>query len=332
MSTRAPAIPAVSPYPITLADVLSARERISPHLRPTPLRSYAALDAAVGHGVQVLVKHENHQPTNSFKVRNGLSAMTLLSDEEQRRGVIGASRGNHGLGLAFGGRLLGVGVTICVPHGNNPEKNEAMRGLGAEVVEEGRDYDESVVVADRLLRERGLTLVHSTNNKGVIAGAGTMTLEVVEDSSDLDAIVIAVGGGSQAVGALTVVREMRPEVRVYGVQAVGAPAAYESWRAGRRLSVESANTFADGIATRSAYELTFPALRDGLSDFVLVSDEEIAAALRLLLRTTHTLVEGAGAAGLAGLIKLGEALSGQRVAIIITGGNIDQVTLKWVLG
>jgi threonine dehydratase len=319
-------------HPIALADVIAARERIAPYLRPTPLRSYAALDAAVGHGIQVLAKHENHQPTNSFKVRNALSAMTGLSEEPRARGVIGASRGNHGLGLAYAGHLLGVSVTICVPLGNNQEKNEAMRGLGAEVVEEGRDYDESVVVADRLVRERGLTLVHSTNNRNVIAGAGTMTLEILEDAPDVDAIVLSLGGGSQAVGALTVLREMRPTARVYAVQADGASAGYQSWRAGKPVTTTSATTFADGIATRSAYDLTFPALRDGLADFVLVSDDEIASAVRLLLRTTHTLVEGAGAAGLAGLLKLREALTGRRVAIVLSGGNIDQATLKWVVG
>ncbi|HJR62064.1 MAG TPA: threonine/serine dehydratase [Gemmatimonadaceae bacterium] len=332
MSAALPISAATSPYPIALADVVAARERMAPYLRPTPLRSYAMLDSSVGHGIQVLVKHENHQPTNAFKVRNALSAMTRLSDEQRARGVIGASRGNHGLGLAYGGHLLGVSVTICVPLGNNPEKNEAMRGLGAEVVEEGRDYDESVVVADRLVRERGLTLVHSTNNRDVIAGAGTLTLEMLEEAPDLDAIVMSLGGGSQAVGALTVVREMRPGVRVYAVQADGAPAGYESWRAGTRVTTPSAHTFADGIATRSAYELTFPALRDGLADFVLVSDEEIVSALRLLLRTTHTLVEGAGAAGLAGLFTLREALAGHRVAIVLSGGNIDQATLQWVVG
>jgi threonine dehydratase len=332
MSATTPISTATTPYPIAFADVVAARERIAPYLRPTPLRSYATLDAAVGHDIRVLVKHENHQPTNAFKVRNALSAMTHLSDEQRSRGVIGASRGNHGLGLAYGGRLLGIAVTICVPRGNNPEKNEAMRGLGAEVVEEGRDYDESLLVADRLVRERGLTLVHSTNNRDVIAGAGTMTLEMLEDAPDLDAIVISLGGGSQAVGALTVLREMRPGARVYAVQAEGAPAGYESWRAGKHIATTSANTFADGIATRSPYELTFSALRDGLADFVLVSDDEIAGALRLLLRTTHTLVEGAGAAGLAGLFELRESLTGQRVAIVLSGGNIDQATLKWAVG
>src|SRR5207245_263015 len=159
------------PWPITFADVLAARDRIRPHLAPTPLRSYAALDAAVGGAIRVLVKHENHCPTGAFKARNGLAVMTSLSAEERRRGVVAATRGNHGAGLAWAGQIVGVPVTVCVPRGNNPEKNEAMRGFGAELVEEGRDYDEAVEVADRLVRERGLRLVHSSNEPQVLAGA-----------------------------------------------------------------------------------------------------------------------------------------------------------------
>lgn len=323
--------PAASALPISIADVYAARERLRPYLRPTALRRYAPLDDAVGSGIRVLVKHENHNPTNSFKVRNGLSALTLLSAEERARGVIGATRGNHGLGLAYAGQLLDTPVVIVVPHGNNPEKNEAIRGYHAELVEHGRDYDESVTGAEELVRTRGLTLVHSTNDPRVIAGAATMTLEILEEESELDAIVLVVGGGSQAVGALTVACALRPSVRVYGVQAAGASAAHDSWHAGQPLATSRADTFADGIATRSTYALTFPALLAGLADFVTVTDSEIAAALRLLLRTTHNLVEGAGAAGLAGLLKLRHELDGQRVGIVLSGSNLDSDTLRRVL-
>jgi threonine dehydratase len=319
------------PYPIGFEAVLAARERLRPRLARTPLRSYAALDAAVGHGLGVFVKHENHNPTNSFKVRNGLSVMTALSEAERLRGVVAATRGNHGLGLAWAGRLLGAEVAICVPVGNNPEKNEAMRGLGAVLYEEGRDYDEAVLVADRLVRERGMRLVHSTNDPLVIAGAGTLTLEILEDQPALDVLVLGVGGGSQAVGALTVVRRMRPNLRVYGVQAERASAAHDSWHAGRPLTTASADTFADGLATRSAYAMTFPALRAGLAGFVTVSEGEIAEALRLLLRTTHNLAEGAGAAGLAGLLKLAPELQGASVGIVLSGSNIDASTLRRVV-
>ena len=317
--------------PILFSDVLASRERIRPYLPPSPVRNYATLDECVGADVRVFVKHENHLPTNSFKVRNGLSFMTALEAPLRSRGVVAATRGNHGLGLAFAGKLLGVSVTIVVPHGNNPEKNYGMRGLGARLIEEGADYDESVEVAGRLVRDEGLTLAHSTNHPAIIAGAATMTLELLEQQADLDVLVLAVGGGSQAVGALTVARQLRPALEVYGVQAEGASAAHDSWHAKKPLRTAAARTFADGLATRSVYELTFPALRDGLAGFVTVTDAEIAEALRQLLETTHTLVEGAGAAGLAGLYKLRQKLAGKRVGIVISGGNIDRETLRRVV-
>ena len=168
-------------WPVSFEDVLAARERLRAHLVPTPLRSYPALDAEVGGGIRVFVKHENHHPTNAFKVRNGLAALSLLGADERRRGVISASTGNHGQGVAWAGRLLGVSVTICVPVGNNPEKNAAMRALGATVVESGRDYDESLETAQQLCRERDLAMVHSTNHRDVIAGAATLALEANRD-------------------------------------------------------------------------------------------------------------------------------------------------------
>ena len=318
-------------WPTTFAEVLAAESRIRAFVPETPVRRYAPLDAEVGRGIEVWVKHENHAPTNSFKVRNGLSVMTGLSAEERRRGVVAATRGNHGLGLAYAGALLGVPVAICVPVGNNPEKNEGIRGYGAELVEEGRDYDESVHAAQRLSRDRGMRIVHSTNDPGVIAGAGTLSLELLRQAPALDALVVAIGGGSQAVGAMTVARVLHPRLEVYGVQAQNARAGHDSWRARRPVAGETANTFADGLATRSVYELTFGALCEGLADFVLASEAEIAAAVRALLRCTHNLAEGAGATGLAGLMTLRDRLAGRRVGIIVSGGNMDRATLARVV-
>ena len=318
-------------WPITLDDVRAARTRIAAHLSPTPLRSYPPLDAAVGHGIRVLVKHENFNPTNSFKVRNALSAMTALSAGERARGVVAATRGNHGAGLAYAGALLGIPVTICVPIGNSPGKNAAMRGYGATLVEEGRDYDEAAAVAQRLVETRGLALVHSTNDARVIAGAATLALEMLEERPDLDALVVGVGGGSQAVGAITVARALAPAVEVFGVQAAGASAIHDSFHAGRPVLRDAAVTFADGLATRGVYAMTFPALRAGLTGFVTATDAELASALRLLIDTTHGLVEGAGAAGLAGLLRLADRLSGKTVGIVLSGGNIDRDVLLQVL-
>jgi len=316
-------------FPIAIGDVLEAARRIRPHLAPTPLHSYAPLDEVVG--ANLWVKHEDAQPTNSFKVRNNLSALTALSADQRRRGVIAATRGNHGQGLAWAGRLLGAPVVICVPVGNNPEKNAAMRGLGAELIEEGRDYDEALGVARKLAGERGLRTVHSTNDRDVIAGAGTLTLEILTQQPALDALVVAVGGGSQAVGALVAARALKPGLPVFGVQAERASAIHDSYHRRLPLSKPSADTFADGLATRSTYELTFPALCEGLAGFVTVSEAELAEAVRLYLAHAHHLAEGAGAAGLAGAIKLREQLAGKRVGVILSGSNIDSETLARVV-
>ncbi len=317
-------------WPISWDDIVAARHRIAPHLSPTPLRHYAALDAEIGNDIRVLVKHENHLPTNAFKARNAISFMTALDPAQKTRGVVAATRGNHGAGLAWAGAELGVPVVICVPHGNNPEKNAAMRGYGAELIEAGRDYDEAVEVAKRTVIDRGMVMAHSTNDANIIAGAGTLGAELCEQAPQLDAIVVAVGGGSQAVGCLTAAQHLRPGLPIYGVQAANASAIHDSWHAKTRLTRDSADTFADGLATRATYDLTWEPLQ-ALDGFVAVAEAAIAEAIRVLLRTTHNLAEGAGAAGLAGLFALRDTLAGKTVAVILSGSNIDATTLRRVL-
>lgn len=314
--------------PIAVADVLAARDRIRPHIAATPLQSWPELDALVGSGIRLQFKPEHRQPTGSFKVRNGCAVVTALDDADRRRGLVAASRGNHGLGLAWAGTRLDAPVTICVPVGNNPEKNAGMRALGARLIEEGRDYDEATAVADRLVATEGMRLVHSTNEPLVLAGAGTIALEMLEEDPALDALVFAIGGGSQAVGAITVCRARAPRVRIWGVQAAGARALHDSWHAKSRMETPSAHTIADGIATRMTYDLTWPALRDGLAGVVTVEDAAIAAAVRALLTTTGDTVEPAGAAGLAGALALRDRLAGQRVGVVLSGGNIDPAVLR----
>jgi threonine dehydratase len=336
MTTQTKPVPAsldaMAPaWPVGFGDVLAARARLAPYLTPTPLRRYPQLDALIGGGTSLFIKHENHQPTCSFKVRNGLSFITGLTAEERARGVVAASTGNHGQGIAYAASLLGVRATICVPLRNNPEKNAAMRGWGATVLEEGRDYDESVQVMLRVAREQDMTVAHSTNDARVIAGAATLSLEMLEQSGGLDAIVMAVGGGSQSVGALTVARERAPAMKVYGAQAAGAAAIHDSWHARSPTSTERANTFAEGVATRQPYALTFATLCEGLAGFVTVTDAEIADAIRIVLRLTHNLVEGAGALGFAAALKLATELKGQRVGIVFSGGNLDTTVLQRIL-
>ncbi len=319
--------------PVSCQDIVTTATRIGAYLAPTPLRRYPALDAAVGDGIQVWVKHENHQPTNAFKVRNGLALMLSLTDQQRARGVIAASAGNHGQGLAWAGERLGVPVHIVAPVGANPDKIRAMRDLGVELELFGADYDAAADRARQRADAQGLVLAHSTEHPQVVAGAGTITLEMLDhQSAELDAMVVAIGGGSQAVGALVVAASRRPQLKVYGVQAEGAATIHDAWHAGDASRCRaSVDTFADGLATRRTYSHSFPALRAGLEDFITVSDAEIAAAMRLLLRTTKSLAEPAGAAGLAGLVKLRARLHGQRVGVILSGGNVDLETLRRVV-
>ncbi len=318
-------------WPIHFTDVVDAKQRIAPFLTTTPARNYPVLDELVGHGLEIWVKHENHQPTGSFKIRNGLSAASALSSQAKKRGMIAASRGNHGQGVAYAGKLLDIATTIYVPEGNSPGKNRAMRKLGASLTIAGKDYDESMQLAQEYAAKEGLTLVHSTNEASVIAGAGTIALEFVEQVPDLDALVVAVGGGSQAVGSLTVARELRPKLEVFGVQAAQASAIHDGYHAKEEREKESANTFADGLATRSCYAMTFPTLCEGLKDFVTVSEGELAEAIAMYIGGASTLAEGAGAAGLAGAKKLAPRLSGKKVGVIVSGGNIDLDVLRAVL-
>ncbi len=317
--------------PIIFPDVLAAHARLAAHLAPSPVRHYPLLDALVGHGIRVLVKHENHLPVNTFKVRNATSALTALSADQAKRGVAAATTGNHGQGLAWAGARLGVPVTICVPERNNPDKNAVIRSLGAHLLETGASYDAAASACSALAAEQELTLIHSTNNREVIAGAATMTAEFLAQSPELDAIIIALGGGSQAVGAIVVRDAINPSLEVFAVQSHGAPAQHDAYHDGQARTGAPVNTFAEGIATGSTYELTFDTLRDGLTDFVLVTDADIAQAVRDLLRITHNLAEGAGAAGLAGLHALAPRLTGKTVGIVLCGGNIDSATLTDIL-
>ena len=320
--------------PISFADVAAARKRLRAHLLPSPAMSYPLLDELVGHGIRVCVKHENHLPVNTFKVRNATSALTALVErdpEAAKRGVAAASTGNHGQGLAWAGARLGVPVTICVPVGNNPEKNAVIRSYGATLIEYGATYDDAISHCDEVIAREELTLVHSTNNADVISGAGTMMAEFLGQVPLLDAVVLALGGGSQAVGAIAVRDAMKHGLEVYAVQSEQATAQYDAWRSGSAVSSNHAATFAEGIATASSYELTREPLRAGLKDFVLVSDDALAQGVRDLLRITHNLVEGAGAAGLAGLRTLAPRLAGKRVGIVISGGNIDAARLRVIL-
>lgn len=313
----------------TFTDILRARGRIAPYLIRTPLHRYASLSKLLGF--EAYVKHENFQPTGAFKIRGGITLIAQLSPEERRRGVITASTGNHGQSIAYASRLFGVKAVICVAENANPDKVEAIRSFGAEIVAEGRDFEDARLNAERLAEERGYRYIHSGNEPHLIAGVGTIGLEIIEDLPDVDAIIVPVGGGSCAAGISTVVRAAAPDVKVIAVQAEGAPSVYLSWKKGEIVATESADTMADGLATRRAFELPLEIMRDQVDDFVLVSEEEIIDAIRLYVEKAHTIAEGAGAASLAAGYKIRERLRGKKVAMVLSGGNITADMLRSIL-
>ncbi len=312
----------------TLVDVLEARRRIAPYLLPTALHSYPSLDRLLG--AEVWVKHENHQPIGAFKVRGGINLVSRLDETERARGVIAASTGNHGQSIAYASRLFGVRAIVCVPEGANPVKVESMRSLGAEVVVAGRDFDAARERCERLAASEGYRYIHSGNEPLLIAGVATGTLEIVEARPDLDTVIVPVGGGSGAAGACIVAKALGAPLEVIGVQAAAAPAAYRSWAA-RKLVSDRMETFAEGLATRSAFELPQRILWDRLDDFVLVEEREIREATYRMIELTRNLVEPAGAAALAGATRLRSRLAGKRVALVASGGNISPAQLQEVL-
>lgn len=309
-----------------MSDVASAREIVYRTLRPTPLLRHPLLDEATG--LSIWVKHENHNPTNAFKVRGGLNLIGRLSNND-RRGVITATTGNHGQSIALACQHEGVPCTIVVPHGNNPDKNAAMRAYGATVLEVGRDFDEAREYIER--EARGLRYVHSANEPHLIAGVATYALEIFEEMPDVDVILVPIGGGSGACGCCLVRTFSGSRAKVIGVQAAGADAFTRSWRTGERVVADRVETFAEGMATRVTFDLTFLILRELLDDVVTLTEEELMDGVRLALRTTHNLAEGAGAASLAAAMKIKDQLRGKKTVCVMSGGNIDQATLRRIL-
>ena len=314
--------------PPTLKDVYEARPRVYRHLRPTPLMRHPLL--TVETGLDVRVKHENHNPTGAFKVRGGLNLIASLPAAE-RHGVITASTGNHGQSIALACRQEQVPCTIVTPLGNNPEKNAAMRALGAEVIEFGRDFDDAREKVEQMQHERGLRYVHSANEPRLIAGVGTYALEIFEAEPETDAVFVPIGGGSGACGCCIARSGLGSRARIIGVQAERADAFTRSWRGNGRVAGASADTFAEGMATRVTFDLTFAILKQELDDIVTLSEDELAEGVRLALRTTHNLAEGAGAAPLAAAMKLRDQIAGKKVACVMSGGNIDRATLTRIL-
>ena len=314
----------------TLADIFAARARIGDVIRPTPLLHHPLLSQQTG--LDLSVKHENHNPTGAFKVRGGLNLVRAMPADQRQRGIVTASTGNHGQSIAFAAQLEGVRCTVFVPENNNPEKNAAMRAFDASVEEGGRDFDEARERCEAAAVATGATYVHSANEPMLIAGVGTYALEVFETMPDVGTVLVPIGGGSGACGLCLTRTGLASKARVIGVQAANADAFARSWRGPERVIGTSADTFAEGMATRVTFDLTFGILKGELDDLITLSEDELAEGVRVALATTHNLAEGAGAAAVAGAIKLRDQLRGQRVVAVMSGGNLDAAKLRWVLG
>ncbi len=305
--------------PPSFADVLKARLTIRPYLTPTPFVNYPALDELLG--ARVYVKREDTLPTSAFKVRGGINLVANLTPAERERGIVCSSTGNNGQSLAYASRLFGVRCIVGVPRNANPVKLAAMRALGAEIVEHGEVFEDARDHAERLAAENGMRNVHSANEPLLIAGVATAALEVFEAIPDIDYYFVPLGGGSSAAGTCLVAKTLRPQTQVIAVQSAQAPAGYESWKQGRLVDAPM-QTIAEGLATRSAYELPQTMLRDRLDDFLLIDDSDLELAVRHYVERCHCVAEHAGAAALAGAIKARERIAGKTVAVVLSGANI----------
>jgi threonine dehydratase len=312
-----------------LGDVYAARKVVNRYLKPTPLIYSRRLSDLLG--CQVYLKLENLQPTRAFKVRGGIHYMHRMKDQATERGVIGASTGNHAQSIAYAGSLFGVTVKIVMPHGVSRLKNEAVRDLGAEVITHGSYYEEAREYAEKLASEKGYLYVHGINEPLLYEGVGTMHLEIIEEQPDIDVVINPIGGGSGACAACIVYKAVDPRIKVIGVQAEGAPALYQSWKSGTIVSTGGVKTAAEGLAAGQAYELPLRILRERLDDMVLVSDDEMKQAVRNILYATGQVAELAGAASTAAALKIKDKLNGKKVALLLTGGNIERDQLLQIL-
>lgn len=313
----------------SLADVFSARGVVRTMLPPTPLVQSDALSERLGF--TALVKCENMLPTGAFKIRGGLYLLSRLPEKTRSRGVVAASTGNHGQSIAAAAQRTGTRATIFVPEAANPLKVAAIRRFGAAVTHDGADFRECFAAAQRYADSAGAHFIHSANEPDLIAGVATYTLEVMEADPDIDAIFVPIGGGSGLCGACIAGKGINPDLRVYGVQAAGAPAVYESWKAKKLKTLPSPDTFAEGLATSEAFALPAAVLWDRVDDILLVTDKELRRSILTLLETTRTLAEGAGAAGLAGAYRMRNDLSGKKVAIVVSGGNLTLEALQQIM-
>ena len=313
----------------TIDDLEAATRVVGEAMPPTPQYAWPVLQARTG--VEVVVKHENHTPIGAFKVRGGLTYVERLRRQRpQVRGILSATRGNHGQSLAFAGRRFGVAVTLIVPHGNSVEKNAAMRALGAELIEHGVDFDDAKAKCAELAAERGYEYVPSFH-RDLVTGVATYARELFDAASDLDVVYAPIGLGSGICGLIRTRDLLGLRTEIVGVVSERANAYLLSYEAGRVVPTNACATFADGVAVRVPDEEALAMIQAGAARIVEVSDDAISEAIRLCHEATHNIAEGAGAAALAALVKERARLQGRRAGVVLSGGNIDRSLAAQVL-
>ena len=314
----------------TMADVRRAASVIAPYLSlPTPLLYSPGLSELLE--ARVSLKLECATPINAFKVRGGLYLLSTLAPEHRRAGVVTASTGNHGQSIAYAAQLLGVPATIFVPEVVNPDKQAAIQRFGAEIARHGAGYDNARLAAIEYAAERGMRYLDAVNTPELYAGVGTAALEVLaQQQPETDLVIVPVGGGSEVCGWIIVRDGLGAPTEVWATQSAQAPAVHDSWRAGRLLARPN-TTFAEGLATGQAFALPLLLLQPGLSDFVLVDDREIAAAVVVLLQRAHILAEPAGACSTAAALARRDRIRGRRVVLVVSGSNITLALLRQIL-
>jgi threonine dehydratase len=314
---------------LTLPDIRSARERIGDRVHHTPVLSATRLGARVGAVLHH--KCESLQKTGSFKVRGALNRLALLDDAARARGVITVSAGNHAQALAWASRDAGVRCAVVMPTTASRTKVDASRGYGAEVILHGASGMEAFARAHELSVERSLTFVHPFDDDAIMAGQGTVGLEILDQLDEIDDVIVPIGGGGLIGGIAVAIKESRPLVKVYGVEPVGAAVMRKSLDAGYPVRLDSMKTIADGLAAPMAGELTFAIVQKYVDDVVLVEEDEIASAMRELLFSAKLLTEGGGAAATAAVLAGRIPVGGRRVVAVASGGNIDASRLKEIL-
>jgi len=315
---------------VNLNRTFMARAVVNKYLNRTNLICYSELSRLIG--CEAFVKHENHNPTGSFKIRGALNFFHHMSREELDAGILVATRGNHGLAMAWAGQWFHVPCTVVVPENNNPEINRTIESYGAELIVHGEDFYDAQSYCDELVDSAGYYYVQQGNEPEILNGIATMGIEILEDLPEVDTIICPIGGGAGCASLLKTARAIKPGIEIIGVEPENAPSFYTAWKKREIVTLDDAHTIADGLAARTVFQLPYVILKDAINDVILLTEEEILQGIKMALTATHNLAESAGAVSLMAAYKIKERLRGKKVVMIMSGGNLNMDHLKTAIG